>query len=108
MANAALDEMALRQSSPRRTSIWRSMAQPGCLTTRRPRPQSRSLPRCGHDGVGADPDERQYHGRRGVSAPNVNGEIGPNRPLAHARSPRDNRTYRASFARRNRPTGYLS
>ena len=90
MANAALDEMALRQSSPRRTSIWRSVAQPGCLTTRRPRPKSRSLPRCGHDGVGAGPDERQYHGRRWVSAPNVNGEMDPRRPFTYVLSPRDN------------------
>ena len=37
--------------------------------------------RCGHDGVGAGPDERQYHGRRWVSAPNVNGEMDPPRRL---------------------------
>ena len=37
----------------------------------------------------------RFYGRR------KGGKRGPNRPLEHARSPRDNCTYRASFTRRN-------
>ena len=37
--------------------------------------------------------------------PGEGGETGPEWPLTHIRSPRDNRSYRAAFAHRNRPTG---
>ena len=40
---------------------------------------------------------------RGFCGPPEAGKRRSNRPLAHARSPRDNYPYRASFTRRNRP-----
>ena len=58
VANAALDNMPVRQSSPLRTGIWRSTAQPGCLTARQRTAIRGALPRCDEDGVGtgAGPD----------------------------------------------------